>query len=93
MKIIWSLAPICHESSPRSENTNLTGSTTVLLTFCLFCLDSAPSLMLNEHQISKPSDQSVGGQSSSDISSDGESFQTRQTKSSIRWVNPEMNEP
>ena len=49
--------------------------------------------MLNEHQISKPSDQSVGGQSSSDISSDGESFQTRQTKSSIRWVNPEMNEP
>ena len=33
------------------KNTNLRGSITVLLTSCLFCLDSAALLMLNEQQI------------------------------------------
>ena len=34
-----------------AENTNIWGSITLWLTFCLFCLNSAALLKLNEEQL------------------------------------------
>ena len=52
-----------------AENTNIRGSITVQLTSCLFCLDSAALLMLNEQQfflLGQTQTSSTGGQRYSD---------------------------
>ena len=54
-----------------AENTNLRGSITVQLTYCLFCVDSAALLMLNEQQFyvfGKIQTSQIGGQLYSDTS-------------------------